>query len=271
VLQLPWQPTVALGVRGHCGLAALTTDGCRRRGGGCRPRLRWGACRSLWRAVQIRVVGVPGVDEFALHKEHSYGTLLIGVSTRRPVDILDERRRSPSRCGSRPGRGLCDGGAGRVQTLCRSPTGGTCGTTLAKPLSERSPAPSAPVGRDPQHPPSSQLQHRHHSPARDLPRSGRIATGLGPICHGASDAGQRPQPPRGRRRVGLSRNTVRFVRVSNSEELLVHDGSGRRTSILASYEPHSSLVAIGLARMPLRSDHPGSQPSLPASAHLPPS
>ena len=207
----------------------------------------------------------------SLHKEHSYGTLLVGVSTRRPVDILDERRRSPSRCGSRPGRGLCDGGAGRVQTLCRSPTGGTCGTTLAKPLSERSPAPSAPVGHDPQHPPSSQLQHRHHSPARDLP--GRAAGGSPPDSGRYVTVHQMLANGRSLREVavavGLSRNTVRFVRVSNSEELLVHDGSGRRTSILASYEPHSSLVAIRLARMPLRSDHPSSQPSLPASAHLP--
>ena len=32
-----------------------------------------------------------GVDEFALRKGRRYGTLLVGVETRRPVDILGER------------------------------------------------------------------------------------------------------------------------------------------------------------------------------------
>jgi transposase len=44
---------------------------------------------------------VLGVDEFALRKGPSYGTLLVDVETRRPVDILDERS-SPAHC-ARPG------------------------------------------------------------------------------------------------------------------------------------------------------------------------
>jgi transposase len=37
------------------------------------------------------VTAVLGVDEFALRKGHSYGTLLVDVEARRPVDILEER------------------------------------------------------------------------------------------------------------------------------------------------------------------------------------
>jgi hypothetical protein len=44
-----------------------------------------------------------GADEFALRKGHSYGTLLAGVDSRRPVDILPSGPGTRSLPGCRPG------------------------------------------------------------------------------------------------------------------------------------------------------------------------
>jgi transposase len=68
-----------------------------------------------------------GIDDFALRRGKSYGTLLADMVTRRPVDLLAGRHAQvvadwlSAHPGVRP-------------TPCRSPTAGSCGTTSPKPL-----------------------------------------------------------------------------------------------------------------------------------------
>jgi transposase len=188
---------------------------------------------------------VLGVDEFALRKGHSYGTLLIDVETRRPVDILDERS-SDSFAGwlaARPG----------AELICRDRAGvysdgGTRGAPGAVQVADRwhlwhnlGEAVERAVSR-----------HREHLPAAAQAASPGTGTPPGPApAPAALRAGPIAERTRARHAdvhrllaegqslsaaaavLGLSRNTVRrFARVTSPEELLVNDGTGRRASIL---------------------------------------
>jgi transposase len=199
---------------------------------------------------------VLGVEEFALRTGHSYGTLLIDVETRRPVDILDERSSESFAAwlAARPG----------AEVICRDRAGvyadgGTRGAPDAVQVADRwhlrhnlgqaveravtghrqhlaaaVTAPQAPSGVPP-------ALETLPAPKPAPPRTGRIAdrtrsrhAGVQRLLAAGCGISEIAAA------LGLSRNTVRrFARAASPEELLVNDGTGRRASIL---DEHSGYL-----------------------------
>jgi transposase len=197
---------------------------------------------------------VLGVDEFALHKGRRYGTLLVDVETRRPVDILDDRSSGSFAAwlAARPG----------TEVICRDRAGvysdgGKRGAPGAVQVADRwhlwhnlAEAVERAVSRHREHL-SAAVPEQAGTPAPALPASeeppGATRTGSIPDRTRARHADVRRLLAEGRdyRQVaaalGLSRNTVRrFARAASPEELLVNDGTGRQHSIL---DEHAAYLA----------------------------
>jgi transposase len=190
---------------------------------------------------------VLGVDEFALRKGRRYGTLLVDVETRRPVDILGERSWDSFAAwlAARPG----------TEVICRDRSGlysdgGTRGAPQAIQVADRwhlwhnlAEAVERAVSRHRQHlaaavpaqAPPGVLACEPEPPAG--PASAR--TGRVPDRTRERHAEVHRLLAEGRshaqvtRDLGLSRGTVRrFARAASPEELLVNDGTGKQPSIL---------------------------------------
>ena len=192
---------------------------------------------------------VLGVDEFALRKGHSYGTLLAGVERRRPVDILDERSLESFAVwlAARPG----------AEFICRDRAGcyadgGARGAPDAVQVADRwhlwhnlGEAVERAVSRHREHLPAAVAAPAAAGAATApqtaaVPRTGRIAdrtrsrhAGVHRMLAGGASISEIAAA------LGLSRNTVRrFARAASAEELLVCDGTGRRPSILDEHVPY---------------------------------
>jgi transposase len=190
---------------------------------------------------------VLGVDEFALRKGRRYGTLLVDVETRRPVDILEDRSSDSFAAwlDARPGAevicrdraGVYSDGGNRgapdaVQAAGRWHLWHNLGEAVERAVSrhrehlqaavtEPAGAPAAPVPVPP-------------APSPEARRTGKVADRTR-ARHG--DVHRLLAENRNYREIaaalGLSRNTVRrFARAASPEELLVNDGTGRQPGIL---------------------------------------
>jgi transposase len=232
-------------------------------GGRAGARLSGRLAAGVSRMTMIRLVGamplpavsasprVLGVDEFAQRKGRRYGTLLVDVETRRPVDILDDRSADSFAdwLKARPG----------AEVICRDRSGlysegGTRGAPQAVQVADRwhlwhnlaeaveravsrhrEHLPAAVAAPDPAAAPAEPEPEPEPEPPADVarPRTGRIARRTRDrhaAVHQMLASGRNYREIA--RDLCLSRNTVRpFAHAASPEELLVNDGTGRQPSI----------------------------------------
>ncbi|MFG2142161.1 transposase family protein, partial [Streptomyces sp. NPDC048650] len=169
----------------------LTTARCVARAGGTGPR-------------------VVGVDECATRKGHIYGTVLVDVETRRPMDLLPDRETSSLAkwLAKQPGIAVvcrdrapffAEGTTARAPRRLRLPTEGTCGTTSSRLPSGPSPVTaSACASWSPNRPvtvKNTTSPHRPKSPDVALEERPVRQPHPSQALHRPRDAGCRPQPP----------------------------------------------------------------------------
>ncbi|GAA3668096.1 hypothetical protein GCM10022224_035360 [Nonomuraea antimicrobica] len=198
---------------------------------------------------------VLGVDDFALRRGHSYGTILIDMSTRTVVDVLADRtadtlaawlRAHPGVeivCRDRAGayaEGIARGAPHAIQVADRWHLWRNLGEAVERTVTRH---------RDHLHDLTTALSTRTVTsppaapsvpPRSPTDRQDRIATRTRErhaAIHTLLEQGQ------GLREIAcllsLGRNTVRrFARAAGPDDLLVHDGTGRRPKTLEAFDSY---------------------------------
>lgn len=197
-----------------------------------------------------------GVDEFALRKGHVYGTVLIDINTRRPVDLLPDReaatfaawlRAHPGTrviCRDRAGsfaQGGCDGAPDAIHVADRwhlwhnlAEAVERCVSAHRGCLREPEPLPptlDSPPVPIPVSPPASvrradRVLHRFHDRVHEYHATIHALLDQG---HGLRQIA---------RELNIGRGTVRrYARAATPQDLL-HDQWQSRTSMLDPYKPH---------------------------------
>jgi transposase len=205
--------------------------------------------RALPEPAVIRAPAVLGVDDFALRRGHSYGTLLVDVQSRRPVDVLPDRSADSFAAWltARPGAqvicrdraGCYSDGAARgaplaVQVADRWHLWHNLGEAAERAVARHHLCLPAALTAAPSQQPPSQAGNAQPAVSAAQPRTGRIAERTRQrhaAIHQLLADGNSVRTIAAE--LGLARNTVRrFARATDPEQLLVHDGTGRRPSIL---------------------------------------
>ncbi|MCM6774534.1 ISL3 family transposase [Nocardia sp. CDC159] len=201
---------------------------------------------------------VLGVDDFALRRGHHYGTVLIDIETRRPVDVLADRTADTLAawlrahagveivCRDRAGAyadGIAAGAPNALQVADRWHLWHNLGEAVERVVARHRASFGAATAKSDTEP--AIMGQQETSAAAEVIRSPtnrtdkwavrtreRYAAVHGLLAEGVSLRAIGTQ-------LGLARGTVRrFARATSVEELLVNNGTGRRPSLLEKFKPY---------------------------------
>lgn len=204
-----------------------------------------------------------GVDDFALRRGHHYGTILIDIESRRPVDVLSDRTAETLTawlhthpgveivCRDRAGayaEGTRQGAPDALQVADRWHVWNNLAGAVERTVARHRHCLSSAVDSDADPGPGTRAEHDHDGhvaapatpPAQPSDRTDRIATRTREryaAIHAllAEGVGVRAISAR----LDLARGTVRrFARADTVEELLTRNGTGRRPSLLEEFKPY---------------------------------